>query len=94
MMLSTAFHSSVRGLTTVVMATLALWFWVGSGVRGNDTGGIIPWSPENQDAALALASDHCGRYDKFAVVTSIHPWPGDYISFVCRRDGRWGPRKR
>jgi hypothetical protein len=21
----------------------------------------------------------------------VHPWPGDYIGFVCRRAGRWGP---
>jgi hypothetical protein len=31
------------------------------------------------------------RYNKYAVITSVHPWPGDYIGFVCRRAGRWGP---
>jgi hypothetical protein len=31
------------------------------------------------------------RYGKYAQITSVHPWPGDYIGFVCKRPGRWGP---
>ena len=70
---------------------LGVFFWFGSGVKGNDTGGIIPWKPGVEDYALALVSNHCGRYGKYGVVTSVHPWPGDYIGFVCRRPHRSGP---
>lgn len=76
-----------RALTGVVLGVL-FWF---AGVKGNDTGGIIPWRPGADEYALHLAGSHCMRYKKYAVITSVHPWPGDYIGFVCRRPGRWGP---
>jgi hypothetical protein len=55
----------------------------GPGLTGNDTGGIIPWSPENQQVARAWASDHCARFGKVARITSIHRQYGDYIAFAC-----------
>ena len=79
----------VRALAATVFGAF-LWFG-GSGVRGNDTGGVIPWQPGADEYALHLAGSHCIRYKKYAVITSVHPWPGDYIGFVCRRAGRWGP---
>lgn len=78
-------------LRAVAGATLGVFIWYGSGVKGNDTGGIIPWSPGIEEVALARAASHCMRYSKYAVITSVHPWPGDYIGFVCRQPGRWGP---
>lgn len=81
-------QASVRAATG---ALLGVFLWFGSGIRGNDTGGIIPWSPGIEDYALTIVSDHCGRYGKYGIVTSVRPWPGDYIGFVCRRPGRWGP---
>lgn len=63
----------------------------GCAVKGNDTGGIISWTPENQVAAQGIADDHCVRYGKYAKITSIAPHPGDYIAFVCERPGTWGP---
>jgi hypothetical protein len=53
------------------------------GPKGNDTGGIIPWSPENEKNAFELAQSNCGFYNKFAVATSIHRVPGDYIGYAC-----------
>lgn len=53
------------------------------GVTGNDTGGIIPWSPENQHAMRDIAGDHCARYNKRFRITSVHRQYGDYIGFVC-----------
>jgi hypothetical protein len=47
-----------------------------------------------EETALNTASDHCARWGKYAVITSVHPWPGDYIGFVCRRPDRWGPVSR
>ena len=78
----------VRALTGTL---LGIWIWGVQGVQGNDTGGIIPFSDMRYDDALAIAGEHCSRYDKYAVITSVHPWPGDYIGFACRRPGRWGP---
>jgi hypothetical protein len=55
--------------------------------RGNDTGGIIPWSCENEADAKAIAADHCARWDKYARIISVHRQYGDYIGFACL----WNP---
>jgi hypothetical protein len=53
------------------------------GPKGNDTGGIIPWSPENEAQAFQIAQTQCGYYHKFAVATSITRGPGNFISYKC-----------
>ncbi|HWL30677.1 MAG TPA: hypothetical protein VNQ50_00955 [Xanthobacteraceae bacterium] len=53
------------------------------GAKGNDTGGIIPWSPENEQVAFDIAQSNCGSWNKYAVATSIHRVPGDYIAYAC-----------
>ena len=53
------------------------------GPKGNDTGGIIPWSPENETRAFDIAQRQCGYYHKFAVATSITRGPGNSISYKC-----------
>jgi hypothetical protein len=60
------------------------------GSSGNDTGGIIPWSPEAERDALEIAQRKCGHYDSYAVITSIHRQSGDYIVYSCQ----WYPPKR
>jgi hypothetical protein len=57
------------------------------GLIGNDTGGIIPWSPYTQRFARAIAGGHCAQYFKYARITSVHRRYGDYIGFVCRFGG-------
>jgi hypothetical protein len=57
---------------------------VGAGVSGNDTGGIIPWSPENQLAARTMAGEHCAYYGRDFRITSMIRQPGHYIAFECR----------
>ncbi len=86
------FVSRQRKFATLGTAMLGLWMW--GGMKGNDTGGIIAWAPGVEETALEIASDHCARYGKYAVITSVHPWPGDYIGFACRRSGRFGPVSR
>ncbi len=54
-----------------------------SGPKGNDTGGIIPWSPENERQALWLADNNCRAYSKYARISSINRNYGDYIGYVC-----------
>jgi hypothetical protein len=51
--------------------------------RGNDTGGIIVWSPENELVAREVAGAHCASYGKYARITSVHRQYGDYIAFNC-----------
>jgi hypothetical protein len=60
------------------------------GPKGNDTGGIIPWSPESERAAFEIAQENCGRYRKFAVLRSIRRVHGDFIVYDCR----WDPPRR
>ena len=57
--------------------------WSVYGINGNDTGGIIPWTPENERASFEIAGAQCARWNKFPVATSIHRVPGDYIAYKC-----------
>ena len=52
-------------------------------VKGNDTGGIIPWSCEAEAMAKELAATYCGYHDKFARITSVDRQYGNYIAFNC-----------
>jgi hypothetical protein len=64
-----------------------------SGSKGNDTGGIIPWSPENELAALDIGQANCGTYRKFALITTVHRQYGDYIVYECRSNPVRQPRR-
>jgi hypothetical protein len=69
-------------LVAVLGLTLASCVGV-YGHKGNDVGGIIPWSPEAELSAIDIAQGNCGRFNKYAVITSIHRMYGDYISYAC-----------
>ena len=56
----------------------------GPGLTGNDSGGIISWSPENQAVAPEWAAQHCARYRKIVRMRPIHARYGEYIAFQCR----------
>ena len=62
---------------------------VGPGLTGNDTGGIIPYTPENRAHASETAAIHCARYGKRAHLTGVDARYGGYISFACRFDPRF-----
>ncbi len=51
------------------------------GVVGNDTGGIIMWTPDAGKVFRDLAYLHCAQYNKVAVITSVHRRYGDYAGF-------------
>ena len=59
-----------------------------SGLTGNDSGGIITWSPEHQQVARDWAAEHCARYGKYARITSVQAQYGGYIGFTCQFDPR------
>jgi len=52
-------------------------------VTGNDTGGIIPYSPDVEPIYHDIAAAYCAHWFRLAHVTSVHRRYGDYISFVC-----------
>ena len=79
-----------RQTILLAAAALALASCGVYGPKGNDVGGIIPWSPEAEAMALDTAQANCGRYNQFAVITSIHRTYGDYISYACQ----WNPPRR
>ena len=55
--------------------------------HANDTGGIIPWSCENEAIAQQVAAAYCARWDKYHRITSVHRQYGDFIAFSCL----WSP---
>ncbi len=79
--LSTRFRFAVLSVVALALA--------GCAVKGNDTGGIIAWSPENHYAAPELAAQHCARWDKVAVKTGEVKGYGNFISFRCK----WNPKR-
>jgi hypothetical protein len=55
--------------------------------HGNDTGGIISWSCENEAMAHQVAGEYCARWNKYHRITSVHRQYGDFIAFDCL----WSP---
>ncbi len=55
----------------------------GTGITGNDTGGIFPYTPDVEQAYEQIASDYCARWGRLSHVTSVHRKYGDYVAFVC-----------
>jgi hypothetical protein len=75
----------------VALAAVGILLW-GAGAQaqvyhGNDTGGIISWSCENEAMAQQIAAEYCARWDKYHRITSVHRQYGDYIAFNCL----WSP---
>jgi hypothetical protein len=68
------------GLGGVAVARLLGPGW---GITGNDTGGIIPYSPYIEDQYQDMAAGHCARWHRLSHITSVHRRYGDYIGFVC-----------
>ena len=78
----------VAGLALLTPSSASAQFWWSSPVwHGNDTGGIIPWSCENEAVAQHAAGAFCAQYRKYARITSVTRRYGDYISFNCL----WSP---
>lgn len=56
------------------------------GSKGNDTGGIIPWSPDAEIHKWEMAQAGCDTWGKYAVITSVTRGYGNYIAYACRTD--------
>lgn len=78
----------IRALACVAAAlVLPACAGPGSGLTGNDTGGIIS-SAVGRDLARDMAVEHCARYGKYPVATSAVRDHGGYYGFECRFDRR------
>jgi hypothetical protein len=68
--------------------------WSVFNINGNDTGGIIPWTPELRAYGYRdAAQHHCAGYHKLAHITSVHPRYGDYVVFACQFPRHYDPVK-
>jgi hypothetical protein len=74
--------ASVIGLTVGLVAG-ASGAQAQAYLKGNDTGGIIAWSCDNEAAANHLAAAHCAWYGKYHRITSLQRQDGAYIGFQC-----------
>ncbi len=74
-------------LSPTTGADAQFWPWNNPVWHGNDTGGIIPWSCENEVLAPRAAAGYCARFNKYARITGVNRQYGDYISFNCL----WAP---
>lgn len=63
------------------------------GIQSNDTGGIIPWTPETAGNYRQIAAAQCARWYKVAYITSVHAVYGDYVGFVCAFPPGYDPVK-
>ena len=69
--------------------------WRVYGINGNDTGGIIPWSPALRAYGYrAAAQEHCNGYRKVARITSVVAGYGNYVGFACEFAPGYDPVKQ
>jgi len=83
----------VLAVAVVPIALAAHADTIRPGVTGNDSGGIIQWGPDAQYFYRDLAAYHCARFNKIAVISSIHRRYGDYAGFRCYFPRSYDPRK-
>jgi hypothetical protein len=84
-MIKRALLSAAFVLTVSLAVSSGASAWV-FGPKGNDTGGIIPWSPEAEINALEIADRMCAAFNwtpKRARITSMRRVYGDYIVYEC-----------
>ena len=69
--------------------------WSVYGINGNDTGGIIPWSPKLRAYGYRTAAQHhCDGYRKVARITSVVAGYGNYVGFACEFARGYDPVKQ
>jgi hypothetical protein len=72
-------------LALVIGGAPARAFLAGPGpeITGNNTGGIIPYTPAIEPIYRQLAAAYCARWGRLSHITSVHRRYGDYVGFVC-----------
>jgi hypothetical protein len=92
-MLAVAAVVSLSSFAVCLSTAHAGFIDTGPGLTGNDTGGIIQATPDTVHTYKEIAVAHCGRWNRYAGITSVHRVYGDYIGFRCVYDHRFDPRK-
>jgi hypothetical protein len=92
-MKAVTFKAATRRAATIKAMTFlgALMLASGAGAQithNNDTGGIIPWSCENEAWAPQIAAAACAQWNKYSRITSVHRQYGDFIAYRCL----WSPK--
>lgn len=81
--------------TALIAAPAQAEIWSVYNINGNDTGGIIPWSPQLRAYGYREAAQHhCTGYKKIARVTSVVQGYGNYVGFACEFPRDYDPVKR
>jgi hypothetical protein len=75
----------MRGLLSVCILLL-MGVSAHAQMRGDDTGGSIPWSADNEIEAHDIAAEYCARWQKYHRITSVPRRKGDFIKFSCLPD--------
>src|SRR3954462_433625 len=66
--------------------------WSVYGINGNDTGGIIPWSPALRSYGYRDAAQrHCAGYHKIPRLTSVKARCGASVGFACEFPRNYDP---
>jgi hypothetical protein len=73
----------MRVFCVLVVGVFCAGCVTGPQIAGNDTGGLIDWSPGAELVSEAVAWDYCSKFGRAAYVTRINRRPGDYIAFRC-----------
>jgi hypothetical protein len=84
--------ASKEGLP-IMRKTIALALLLGAcsslpRVTGNELGGVMPWSGEDESDAFKAAQAHCEKYSRSARITQVATASGKakgVITFVCER---------
>jgi hypothetical protein len=84
---------SLGSLSLASSAAQAGFQDTGPGLTGNDNGGIIQATPDTIRTYKEIAVAHCGQWNRYAGITSVHRVYGNYIGFRCVFDRRYDPRK-
>jgi hypothetical protein len=80
---------------TVLVVPAKAEVWSVYGINGNDTGGIIPWSPAvRAQGYREVAQFHCTGYRKIARITSVVTGYGNYVGFACEFPRDYDPVKQ
>ena len=72
-----------RALVVIAFGVLLSGCGVGPGLKGNDTGGIIPYAQVDPRTAQEMAAAHCAQFGRLPKATSVDARYGGYYSFSC-----------
>ena len=80
-----------RAAVVIAFGVLLSGCGVGPGLKGNDTGGIIPYAQVDPRTAQDMAVAHCAQFNRYPKATAVDARYGGYYSFACKIDRHYDP---